>query len=124
MSTAEGTSPPIPPIGVKIATDLEYRQSGIRARARWTDPQTKQRMVRALVVPDEEAAEAFFADLQASSAIGIDRRISFADYLATIGDRWTRGLDPTSTTDGYKVGLRLRVVRRSGTFPSRPSRQA
>lgn len=117
MSTAEAAPPPIPPIGVKVATDLEYRPSGIRARARWTDPQTKQRMVRALVVPDEEAAEAFFADLQASSAIGIDRHITLADYLALIGDRWTRGLDLTSTGDNYKVGMRLRVIPALGHLP-------
>ena len=73
--------------------------------------------MRALVVPDEEAAETFFRDLLKSSEIGIDRRITFADYLATIGDRWTRGLDPTSTADGYKVGLRLRVLPALGHLP-------
>ena len=116
MSTAE-SAPAVPPFGVKVTTDLEYRASGIRARARWIDPQTRRRIVRALVVPDEEAAEAFFSDLLKSSEIGIDRRITFADYLATIGDRWTRGLDPTSTADGYKVGLRLRVLPALGHLP-------
>ena len=29
---------PVPPVGVKISTDLERRSYGIRARARWTDP--------------------------------------------------------------------------------------
>lgn len=116
MSTAE-PAPAVPPFGVKVTTDLEYRASGIRARARWIDPQTRRCIVRALVVPDEEAAEAFFHDLLKSSEIGIDRRITFADYLATIGDRWTRGLDPTSTADGYKVGLRLRVLPALGHLP-------
>ena len=117
MSSAEIAPPPVPPFGVKVTTDLEYRASGIRARARWIDPQTRRRVVRALVVPDEDAAEAFFSDLRRSSEIGIDRRITFADYLATIGDRWTRGLDPTSTADGYKVGLRLRVLPALGHLP-------
>ena len=117
MSSTESAPPPVPPFGVKVTTDLEYRASGIRARARWIDPQTRRRVVRALVVPDEEAAEAFFNDLRRSSEIGIDRRITFADYLATIGDRWTRGLDPTSTADGYKVGLRLRVLPALGHLP-------
>ena len=117
MSSAEIAPPPVPPFGVKVTTDLEYRASGIRARARWIDPQTRRRVVRALVVPDEEAAEAFFNDLRRSSEIGIDRRITFADYLATIGDRWTRGLDPTSTADGYRVGLRLRVLPALGHLP-------
>ena len=117
MSSTESAPPPVPPFGVKVTTDLEYRASGIRARARWIDPQTRRRVVRALVVPDEDAAEAFFSDLRRSSEIGIDRRITFADYLATIGDRWTRGLDPTSTADGYKVGLRLRVLPALGHLP-------
>ncbi|WP_447947380.1 tyrosine-type recombinase/integrase [Microbacterium lacticum] len=116
MSATEST-PAVPPFGVKVTTDLEYRPSGIRARARWIDPQSKRRIVRALVVPDEEAAEAFFNDLRKSSQIGIDRRITFAQYLETIGDRWTRGLDPTSTADGYKVGLRLRVLPALGHLP-------
>lgn len=79
MSGTGSGPPPIPPIGVKVATDLEYRPSGIRARARWTDPETKKRMVRALVVPDENAAEAFFQSLQASAEIGLDRRISLSE---------------------------------------------
>ena len=117
MSTAESSRPPVPPIGVKVTTDLEHRPSGIRARVRWTDPQTKQRMVRARVVPNEDAAAAFFEELQASSAIGIDRRITLADYLTMIGDRWTRGLDLTSTADNYKVGMRLRVIPALGHLP-------
>ncbi|SDQ21501.1 tyrosine-type recombinase/integrase [Leucobacter chromiiresistens] len=117
MSGADSGPSPIPPIGVKVATDLEYRRSGIRARARWTDPETKKRMVRALVVPDEEAAEEFFQSLQASAKIGLDRRISLSEYVTFIGDRWMRGLDPTSTVDGYKVGLRLRVLPSLGHLP-------
>ncbi|WP_231637087.1 hypothetical protein [Microbacterium sp. No. 7] len=117
MSGPDNGLPPIPPIGVKVATDLEYRRSGIRARARWTDPETKKRMVRALVVPDEEAAEEFFRGLQASAETGIDRRISLSEYVTFIGDRWMRGLDPTSTVDGYKVGLRLRVLPSLGHLP-------
>lgn len=34
-----------------------------------------------------------------------------------IGDRWARGLDPTSTLAGYKVGLRLRVLPALGHLP-------
>lgn len=117
MSTTDSVPPPVPPIGVRVATDLEHRPSGIRARARWTDPQTKQRMVRALIVPDEDAAEAFFESLNASAEIGIDKRITLSDYVTTIGKRWTRGLDPTSTVDGYTVGLRLRVIPALGHLP-------
>lgn len=118
MSTPEPTGPmPVPPIGVKVTTDLEHRASGIRARARWIDPHTRKRVTRALVVPDEEAADEFFHYLQASAELGIDKRILLSDYVEMIGDRWQRGLDPTSTVDGYKLGLRLRVLPALGHLP-------
>lgn len=117
MSTAESGPAPVPPIGVRITTDLERRSSGIRARARWIDPHTRKRVTRALVVPDEDAAEEFFTGLRASARLGIDTRIPLADYVEMIGDRWARGLDPTSTLDGYKVGLRLRVLPALGHLP-------
>lgn len=61
MSTPEPTAPlPVPPIGVKVTTDLEHRASGIRARARWIDPHTRKCVTRALVDPDEESADEFF----------------------------------------------------------------
>ncbi|WP_182354871.1 tyrosine-type recombinase/integrase [Flaviflexus huanghaiensis] len=118
MSTPEPTAPlPVPPIGVKVTTDLEHRASGIRARARWIDPHTRKRVTRALIVPDEEAADEFFQYLQASAELGIDKRILLSDYVEMIGDRWQRGLDPTSTVDGYKLGLRLRVLPALGHLP-------
>lgn len=116
MSTPDAP-PPVPPIGVKVSTDLERRPSGIRARARWTDPQTSKRVTRALVVEDEAAAEAFFEDLRASSTLGIDRRITLSEYLEMIGERWARGLDPTSTVPNYVVCLRLRVIPALGHLP-------
>lgn len=109
--------PPIPPIGVKLATDLEHRRSGIRARARWTDPLTKERETRALVVPDEEAAEEFFQQLQRSAVLGVDLTTTLADYMEQIEDRWKRGLDPTSTVQGYEIGMRLRVLPSLGHLP-------
>lgn len=33
------------------------------------------------------------------------------------GDRWTRGIDPTSTYDPYSTGLRLRVLPALGHLP-------
>ena len=118
MSTPDPTaSLPVPPIGVKVTTDLEHRASGIRARARWIDPHTRKRVTRALVVPDEEAVVEFFQYLQASAELGIDKRILLSDYVEMIGDRWQRGLDPTSTVDGYKLGLRLRVLPALGHLP-------
>lgn len=92
MSTAE-SAPAVPPFGVKATTDLEHRPSGIRARARWIDPQ-RRRWLRHGCTQDDAAAEAFFNDLLKSSEIGIDRRITFGDYLATIEELHARpGLD-------------------------------
>ncbi|WP_165882707.1 site-specific integrase [Brevibacterium luteolum] len=109
--------PTFPPIGVKVSTDVELRASGVRARVRWTDPATKKRITRALVVPDEEAAEAFFDQLQRSAKAGVDLTITLSDYIEQIGDRWKRGLDPTSTATGYWAGLRLRVIPAMGHVP-------
>lgn len=118
MSTAETSGPPpVPPIGVKVSTDLEHRSYGIRARARWTDPHTKKRIIRTSIVADESAADAFFAGLRDSTTIGIDRNITLTDYTASIGDRWKRGLDLTSTADGYSTGLKLRVLPALGHLP-------
>jgi integrase len=102
---------------VKVSTDLEHRSYGIRARARWTDPQTKKRIIRSSIVLDETAAEAFFAGLRDSTTIGIDRNITLTDYATSIGDRWKRGLDLTSTADGYSSGLKLRVLPALGHLP-------
>lgn len=51
---------PVPPIGVKVSTDMERRSYGVRARARWTDPITKRRITRSEIVPDGAAAHTFF----------------------------------------------------------------
>lgn len=118
MSTTETSGPPpVPPIGVKVSTDLEHRSYGIRARARWTDPHTKKRIIRTSIVADENAADDFFAGLRDSTTIGIDRNITLTDYAASIGDRWKRGLDLTSTADGYSSGLKLRVLPAPGHLP-------
>ena len=40
-----------------------------------------------------------------------------ADYVAQLGDRWARGIDPTSTLDPYSAGLRKRVLPALGHLP-------
>ena len=42
---------------------------------------------------------------------------TLAQYVADIGDRWTRAIDPTSTYDPYAAGLRRRVVPTLGHLP-------
>ncbi|WP_022883666.1 tyrosine-type recombinase/integrase [Glaciibacter superstes] len=108
---------PVPPIGVKISTDLERRSYGIRARARWTDPLSKRRIIRSEIVADEAAAHEFFESLRHSSVKGMDVSMTLTEFVTAIGDRWARGLDPTSTGETYEYGLKLRVLPALGHMP-------
>ena len=108
---------PVPPIGVKVSTDMERRSYGIRARARWTDPTTKRRVIRSEIVRDEAAAHAFFDQLRNSSTKGMDVSMTLLEFVTSIGDRWARGLDPTSTGETYGYGLKLRVLPALGHLP-------
>lgn len=108
---------PVPPIGVKLSTDMERRSYGIRARARWTDPTAKRRVIRSEIVPDEAAAHAFFDQLRNSSNKCMDVSMTLLEFVTSIGDRWARGLDPTSTGETYGYGLKLRVLPALGHLP-------
>ena len=48
--------------------------------------------------------------MRTSSSRAIDPLITLSDYARSIGDRFLRGVDPTSTAAGYRAGLRLRVL--------------
>lgn len=100
----------MPPVGVKLSTSVESRGNGYLARVRWTDPQTKKRPSRSEFVATPEDAEAFFETMRQATETGADLLITFADYVESIGARWQRGLDETSTVSGYDAGLRLRVI--------------
>lgn len=100
----------MPPLGVKLATSIEGRGNGYLARVRWTDPHTKKRPSRSEFVATPEEAETFFDKLRQATETGTDTLITFSDYVASIGTRWQRGLDPTSTASYYDAGLRLRVL--------------
>ena len=118
MSPTESAGlPPVPPIGVKVATNLEttrpvfeHEHDGLTRRqsngksALWWFPMKRR--------PRRSSGAC-----KASSEIGIDKRIPLADYVDIIGERWMRGLDPTSTADGYKIGLRIRVSPALGHLP-------
>ena len=100
----------VPPIGAKLATSIENRGRGYLARVRWTDPHTRKRPSRSVFVETTKQAEEFFERMQRATETGTDALITFADYVKSIGDRWQRGLDPTSTASYYDAGLRLRVL--------------
>ncbi|WP_434080689.1 tyrosine-type recombinase/integrase [Sanguibacter sp. Z1732] len=95
---------------MKLTTDVERRVDGFRARVRWTDPATHKRVGRVSHVRTAEEVEEFFEQMRAATETGNDTTVTLADYAASIGDRWQRGLDPTSTAELYDTGLRLRVL--------------
>ncbi|MGB8382243.1 MAG: site-specific integrase, partial [Dermatophilaceae bacterium] len=64
-----------------------------------------------------ESAAAWIERMQNASRTGVDSTQTLAEYVAFIGDRWTRGIDPTSTYDPYSAGLRRRVVPTLGHLP-------
>lgn len=86
-------------------------------RVRRTGPTTKRRVIRSEIVRDEAAAHEFFDQLRSSSTKGMDVSMTLLDVVTAIGDRWARGLDPTSTADAYGHGLRLRVLPAVGHLP-------
>lgn len=100
----------MPPVGVKLTTDVERRIDGYRARVRWTDPSSHKRVGRVSHVRTAEEVEEFFEQMRAATETGNDTTVTLADYAASIGERWQRGLDPTSTAELYDTGLRLRVL--------------
>ena len=55
--------------------------------------------------------------MQNASRTGVDATQTLAEYVTFIGDRWTRGIDPTSTYDPYSAGLRRRVLPTLGHLP-------
>jgi integrase len=57
--------------------------------------------------------------MQNASRTGVDATQTLAEYVTFIGDRWTRGIDPTSTYDPYSAGLRRRVLPTLGHLPVR-----
>lgn len=102
--------PALPPYGAPLHLDTLRRGSRIRARVRWTDPSSRQRRSRSVTVDDDVAAQEFFELMRTSSSRSIDPLVTLSDYAHSIGDRFLRGVDPTSTAAGYRAGLRLRVL--------------
>ena len=66
-----------------------------------------------------EAASQWLESLQTAAATGVDPGQTLATFVATIGDRWARAIDPTST---YGPLLRWAASRAffrdSVTYPS------
>lgn len=108
-----------PPPGVALTTDVMRRDSGIVARVRWFDPDTGIRRSRSLTCQTEDQVATFFERMKSAVATGIDPGITFGDYVASLGGRWMRGIDGTSTADPYRAGLTKRIVPALGHLPVR-----
>lgn len=100
----------IPPIGVRLTQDVVNRHGRFRARARWSDPVSRERRSYSVTFETEDKARAFLEQLQSRTHIASDPLISLADYVAELGDRYLRGLDPSSTASGYRGSIRVRVL--------------
>lgn len=95
----------IPPPGVRINTNILPRKKRIRARARWTDPNSGVRRSRSTTVNSEAAADEFFGVLIARAGTDLEPLIRLNDYVDQIGDRFLGGVDMTSTASGYRAAL-------------------
>ena len=121
MTQQPGGAERRPPIEVHLSLDIEKRLGphGVRfkARARWKDPISGRRVGTKRSHGTLEAAERWLESLQTAAATGVDPGQTFATFVAAIGDRWARAIDPTSTYDPYSAGQRLRVLPRLGHLP-------
>jgi len=110
-----------PPLGVRLTVDIEEvrapRGTVWWARVRWHDPESGRRESIKHSHSTHEAAATWIAQMQNASRTGVDATQTLAEYVIFIGDRWTRGIDPTSTYDPYSAGLRRRVLPTLGHLP-------
>lgn len=52
-----------------------------------------------------------------SSTKALNMSTTLPEFVTSIGDRWARGLDPTSTGETYRYALKLWGCPRSGHLP-------
>ena len=111
----------LPPLGVRLTVDVETVQRAkgpvYKARVRWTHPVTHHREGTKRVFDTGAEVDDWLRRMQTTADTGVDPGQTLGDYVAFIGDRWTRGIDPTSTYDPYSAGLRLRVLPTLGHLP-------
>ena len=111
----------VPPLGAVVHGDIRERArvSGTRymARARWTHPVTSHRDEVNQTFATRDAADAWLELQRRTAATGVDHGQTLAVYMDSLGERWARTIDPTSTRDPYSAGLRLRVMPALGHLP-------
>jgi integrase len=112
----------MPPMGVKLSEDVEYRPGNpnpFRARVRWFDPQTKRRRSCSEMLPTDEAAQSWLARVRRAASRGITPAVATMTLAEYGEEEWAlamRGLE-AKTMDPYRAGWRLRVVPTLGHIP-------
>ena len=110
-----------PPLGVQLSADIEEYSGGRKtvwwARVRWHDPITGKRDLVKRTHYSRASALEWIDQMRQTARTGIDPGQTLSEYVTAIGDRWARGIDPTSTYDPYSGGLRLRVIPALGHLP-------
>ncbi|MFF9902002.1 tyrosine-type recombinase/integrase [Streptomyces olivaceus] len=107
------------PVGVRLSTDIEYRPDRphpYRARVRWFDPATKQRLSLSEGKADEDEAQEWLQDIIEAAQAGLSPSLAtmkLAEYGDANMDLALRGLE-LKTLDPYLAGWRMRVVPARG----------
>jgi integrase len=113
--------PAEPPLGAIVHGDIRVRQakSGSRylARVRWTHAVTHHREEATRQFGSEHAAQNWIDEQVGIARTGINPGQTVADYVASIGTSWARGIDTSSTMDPYSAGIRRRVLPTLGQLP-------
>ncbi|WP_064446376.1 site-specific integrase [Micromonospora sp. NBRC 110037] len=118
------TTPQQPPIGVRLATDVEHRPGRdrpYRARVRWTDPTSKRRLSKSTTVATPEEAQTWLDGMASAAQGGVDPLAAtkrLAEYGESVMTLALRGLE-RKTLDPYLAGWRKRVVPTLGHIPVR-----
>ena len=112
----------VPPLGVQLTVEINETQlrsgrASYVARVRWTHPETHHREGVKRSHPSREAAEAWVERMTGAAATGIDPGQTLTAYIGSIGDRWARAIDASSTYEQYSAGLRHRVLPALGHLP-------
>ncbi|MDY0945273.1 hypothetical protein SOM11_04655 [Frigoribacterium sp. CFBP9039] len=82
-----------------------------------TDPISRRRVIRSEIVANEASEHVIFDSLRQLSVMNMNVSMTLTELVTAIGDRWARGLDPTSTGETFGYGLKLRVLPTLGHLP-------